>query len=94
MRIPLPTWILITRKYAFARVRSLPGIERVFPGDDVRAVPSHQHLDAVVERADSGLGRRALLDDLQRVPGASAQGTVLAGTLNAAVWVHAVCQPI
>lgn len=41
----------------------IPGVERVFRRDDVGAVPSHKHLDAVVEGADSWLGHRALLDD-------------------------------
>ena len=58
------------------------------------AVPSYKHLDAVVEGADAGLGRGALLDDQERVPGAPTQRAVLTGTLDAAVWVHAVCQSI
>lgn len=72
----------------------IPGVERVFPGDGVGAVPSHQHFDAVVEGADVGLGRGALLDDLQGVPGAAAQWTVLTGALDAAVGVHAVRESI
>ncbi|TNN35183.1 hypothetical protein EYF80_054656 [Liparis tanakae] len=67
-----------------------PQIERVFPRQDVGAVPPHEHLDAVVEGADAGLEGGALLDDQQGVPGPPAQGAVLTGTLDAAVWVHAV----
>lgn len=58
------------------------------------AIPSHKHPDAVIEGADAGLGHGALLDDLERVPGAPTQWAVLTGTLDAAVWVHAVCQSI
>lgn len=92
-RIPLAAWILITCNdiplcVCFAVI---PGVERVFPRYDVCAVPSHKHLDPVIERSDTGLGRRALLDDLQRVSGATAQWAVLTGTLDATVWVHAVC---
>lgn len=47
----------------------IPGVERVFPRQDMGALPPHKHLDAVVEGADPGLGQRALLDDLKRVPG-------------------------
>lgn len=54
------------------------------------AVTPHEHLDAVIEGADEGLGHRALLDNQERVPGAPTQGAVLTGTLDAAVWVHAV----
>lgn len=54
------------------------------------AFSPHKHLDAVVEGADPGLGQRALLDDQKRVPGAPTQRAVLTGTLDAAVWVHAV----
>lgn len=75
----------------FVCFSAIPGVERVFPGEDMSAVPSHKHLDAVVEGADAGLGHRALLDDLERVPGAPTQWAVLTGTLNAAVWVHAIC---
>jgi len=73
---------------------TVPGVERVFPRQDVGAVPSHEHLDAVVEGADAGLERGALLDDQERVPGPPAQGAVLTGTLDAAVWVHAVRESI
>lgn len=92
-RIPLVAWILITSNYMLSFMCMfpvIPGVERVFPRDDVGTVPSDKHFDAVVERADGGLGRRALLDDLQRVPGATAKWAVLTGTLDAAVWVHAV----
>lgn len=78
----------------FLMLPVIPGVERVFPRDDVGTVPPHKHLDTVVEGSDSGLGHWVLLDDLQRVPRALAQGTVLTGTLNAAVWVHAVRQSI
>lgn len=47
----------------FAHFPALPGVERVLPRDDMGAVPSHEHLDTVVEGADTGLGHRALLDD-------------------------------
>lgn len=70
---------------------AIPRVERVFPGEDVSAVPSHEHLDAIVEGADAGLVCRALLDDQERVTGAPTQRAVLTGTLDAAVWVHAVC---
>lgn len=73
---------------------AIPGIERVLPGEDMGAVTPHEHLDAVIEGADEGLGHRALLDDQERVPGAAAQGAVLTGTLDAAVWVHAVSQSV
>lgn len=72
----------------------VPGVERVFPGNNMGAVPSHKHLDSVIKGADSGLGHWTLLDNLQRVSGASAQRAVLTGSLDAAVWVHAVCQTI
>lgn len=74
----------------FACLPAIPGVERVFPREDMGAVPSHKHLDSVVEGADAGLRRGALLDDLERVPGAPTQWAVLTGTLDAAVWVHAV----
>lgn len=42
---------------------TIPGVEWVFPGDDVGTVPADKHFDAVEERADVRLGRGALLDD-------------------------------
>ena len=86
--------LCLTHSVSLCVLPAIPGVERVFPRDDVCAVPSNEHLDAVVERENSGLGDWVLLDDLQRVPRAPAQGTVLTWTLNAAVWVHAVCQSI
>lgn len=44
-------------------VPAIPGVEWIFRRDDVRAVPTHEHPDTVVEGADSWLGHRALLDD-------------------------------
>ena len=69
---------------------AIPGIEWVLPWEDMGALTPHEHLDAVIEGADEGLGHRALLDNQERVPGAPTQRAVLTGTLNAAVWVHAV----
>ena len=90
-------WILIACNYMY-RVTcvflAVPGVERVFPRDGVGAVPPHQHFHAVIEGADVRLGHGTLLDDLQRVPGAAAQRAVLTGTLDAAVWVHAVCESV
>lgn len=73
-RIPLEAWILITCNDIplFVCFPVIPGVEWVFPRDNVGAVTSHKHFDPVVERSDAGLGRRALLDDLQRVSGAAA----------------------
>lgn len=68
----------------------LPGVEWIFSRDDVGAVPSHKHLDPVEKGSDTWLGYGTLLDDLERVPGASAQWAVLTRTLDAAVRVHAV----
>lgn len=84
------------QKYVFFldKFPAIPGVEWVLPRDDVGAVPSHQHLDAVVERSDSRLGHEVLLNDLQGVSGAAAQRAVLTGALNAAVWIHAVCESI
>ena len=42
---------------------AIPGVEWVFPGDDVGAVPSHKHFDAIIEGANSGLGHWTQLDD-------------------------------
>lgn len=52
-----------------------PSIEGVLSGDDVRAVPAHKELDAVIEGVQVLLGHRGLclLDDVQRVRGAQAQ---------------------
>lgn len=51
------------------RFPGIPGVERVFPRQDMGALAPHKHLYAVVEGADPGLGQWALLDDLKRVPG-------------------------
>lgn len=54
------------------------------------AFTAHEHFDTVVKGADTVLGQRALLNDLKWVPGAPTQRAVLARTLDAAVWIHAV----
>lgn len=72
----------------------LPAVEGIFSRDDVSAVLPHQELDAIVEGLHGGSAGVALLDDVQRVPRAPAQEAVLAGGLQAAVWVQAVHQAI
>lgn len=60
------------------------------------AVLADQELDPIVERMQALLGDRGLglLDDIQRVRGAQAQGIDVAQRLQAAVWVHAIHQAI
>lgn len=73
-----------------------PSIKGVLPRDDVRAVPAHKELDAVVEGVQVLLGHRGLclLDDVQWVRGAQAQRVDMTEGLEAAVGVHAVHQAI
>lgn len=73
-----------------------PSIKGVLARDDVRAVPAHEELDAVVEGVKVLLGYRGLclLDDVQRVRGAEAQRVDMTEGLEAAVRVHAVHQTI
>lgn len=61
-------FFLLLSFFIFAYVPCLPGVERVFPGQRVGAVATYEHLDAVIEGAHAGLGRRVLLDDQQGVP--------------------------
>lgn len=56
-----------------------PSIKRILPGDDVRAVPAHEELDAVIEGVQVLLGHRGWklgapwgVDDVQWVRGAQA----------------------
>lgn len=81
-------------KAVLVHFSAIPGVERVLSRQHMGAITSHKHLDTVVEGSDSRLGQRVLLDDQKRVPGATTEWAVLTGTLDAAVWVHAVCQSI
>lgn len=74
----------------------LPAVERVIPGYHVTAAGTNQKADAVVKAL--WCGRRgwtlALASDGSGVRRAATVGLTLAGDLSAAVWVHAVDEPI
>lgn len=71
-------------------------IKGVDAGDDVGAVPAHQETHSFVEGLEFALsgGQLCLLDDVQGVRGAHAQGGGVTGCLQTAVWIHAVHEAI
>lgn len=75
----------------------LPAIERVVPRYHMSAAGADQKTDAVIKSLGGGLGggRPLALDcDGRGVGRAATVGLTLARALSAAVWVHAINQPI
>lgn len=71
-------------------------IKGVDTGDDVGAVSAHQEMHSLVESLEFALsgGQLCLLDNVQGVWGAHAQGGGVTGWLQTAVWIHAVHEAI
>lgn len=71
-------------------------IKGVDTGDDVGAVSAHQEMHSFVESLEFALsgGQLCLLDDVQGVWRAHAQGGGVTSCLQTAVWIHAVHKAI
>lgn len=82
-----------TNKHVSNDSLSIKGVDT---RDDVGAVPAHQEVHSFVESLQFALsgGQLRLLDDVQGVWGAHAQGGGVAGYLQTAVWIHAVHEAI